>query len=241
MFYSPSVPAILAMQRDGAVGAVGAVEARRERVHVSMTENTPAQPQGAGREPFSEDALALSRLYERFCRPIHSYVYHLLGNREDADDMTQEVFVRACLAWDHLQDRDNLSAWLYRIATNLCVDFMRRRKRISWWPLSRRGQQSEQGEAAVSEDFTSLLADSGGIPEVVEREHIRMVLAQMPLEYAVVLVLSAAQGVPYQEIASIIGISPNAAATRISRAKKMFMEQYQRLGQERLVREERRR
>ena len=50
--------------------------------------------------------------------------------------MTQEVFVRFFTAWDGLQDRDNLSAWLYRIATHLSVDLLRRRKRISWWSLT---------------------------------------------------------------------------------------------------------
>jgi RNA polymerase sigma-70 factor, ECF subfamily len=54
----------------------------------------------------------------------------------------------------------------------------------------------------------------------------------MPDDYAVVLVLSAAQGVPYQEIAAILGISPNAAATRISRAKRMFAEKYQCISKE---------
>jgi len=181
---------------------------------------------------------ALSMLYERFRRPIHSYIYRLLGNQEDADDVTQEVFVRACTSWSGLYDRDNLSAWLYRIATNLCVDLLRRRKRISWWPLARRYQDDGYGEGAIEDDISCLLSDSGGIPEVVEREHIRLALASMPHEYAIALVLSAAQGVPYQEIAAIVGISPNAAATRISRAKRMFAKQYQRLSQEGVAKEE---
>ncbi|HEX4716501.1 MAG TPA: sigma-70 region 4 domain-containing protein, partial [Ktedonobacteraceae bacterium] len=74
--------------------------------------------------------------------------------------------------------------------------------------------------------------DSGGIPEVFEREQIRLALASMPEDYAIVLVLSAAQGLPYQDVATIVGISPNAAATRISRAKRMFTEQYRRLNEE---------
>src|SRR5258708_29078772 len=84
----------------------------------------------------SDDAHALSALYERFRRPIRSYIYRLLRSQEDADDVTQEVFVRVFTAWDGLHDRDNLSAWLYRIATNLSVDLLRRRKRISCWSLT---------------------------------------------------------------------------------------------------------
>ena len=82
------------------------------------------------------------------------------------------------------------------------------------------------------------LSDSGGIPEIAERDLIRHTLALLPDEYAVVLVLSAAQGVPYQEIAEIVGISPNAAATRISRAKKMFADHYQKLIEDGTVKQE---
>jgi RNA polymerase sigma-70 factor (ECF subfamily) len=162
-------------------------------------------------------------LYQKYRHPIHSYAYRLLGNQEDADDVTQEVFVRACVSWDGLYELHQLSAWLYRIATNLCIDLLRRRKRVSWRPLEQEKPASEE------EDSIVWLADPGGIPQVAERELIRMVLEQMPADYAIALVLSAAQGLSYQEVAEVVGLSPNAAATRISRAKKFFAERYQRL------------
>jgi RNA polymerase sigma-70 factor, ECF subfamily len=176
--------------------------------------------------------LDLETLYERFKRPIHSYIYRVLGSREDADDLTQEVFLRAHVVWHDLHDHDRLSSWLYRIATNGCIDLLRRRKRLSWWPLTHHHPNSGSGEAGVDEDAAYLPLDSGGIPEIFEREHIRLTLANMPPEYASALVLSAAQGLPYQDIAMILGISPGAAATRISRAKRLFAEQYQRLDPE---------
>jgi RNA polymerase sigma-70 factor (ECF subfamily) len=171
-------------------------------------------------------------LYEQYKRPIHTYVYRLLRSQEDADDLTQEVFLRAFVTWNDLYDRDNLSAWLYRIATNLCVDLLRRRKKIAWWPLALPRAASPQFDGDIEEDSSYLSPNSGGIPEVFEREHIRLTLASIPEDYAIVLVLSAAQGLSYQDIASIVGISPHAAATRISRAKRLFAEQYQRLNGE---------
>ena len=238
MFYSQAIPGILPtwVVRDKAPLTK---TQNSEKVHAGMTEDTPhehekeieGQKAQKALTTSADDTQALSMLYEQFRRPIHSYIYRLLGNQEDADDVTQEVFVRAFLAWDGLYERHNLSAWLYRIATNLCVDQLRRRKRISWWSLAHRNPHDERFDGD-SDDGSWLLPDSGGIPEIAEREHIRLALAQMPEEYAVALVLSAAQGVPYQEIALIIGISPNAAATRISRAKRMFAEHYQRLSKE---------
>ena len=237
MFYSVAIPGILPARpvRETLKGT-----RRRESVHASMTADKSSDAQGAD-AALSNDASTLSMLYEQFRRPIHSYIYRLLGNQEDADDVTQEVFVRACIAWDGLYERNNLSSWLYRIATNLCIDLLRRRKRISWWPLTYQNANDERFEGGISDDSSSFLPDSGGIPEIAERDHIRHALANMPTEYAVALVLSAAQGIPYQEIAAIVGISPNAAATRISRAKRMFAEQYQRLSKEGVEKQENKR
>lgn len=179
----------------------------------------------------SDGAHALNALYEQFCRPIHSYAYRLLSSQEDADDATQEVFVRLFAAWDGLHDRDTLSAWLYRLATNLSIDLLRRRKRLSWSSLTPRKRDDAHSCGALSDESFFLPLNNGGIPEIAEREHIRLAIANMPEEYAVVLVLNVAQGVPYQEVAAIIGISPSTAAARISRAKKLFIENYQRISQ----------
>ena len=208
---------------------------RRESAHANMTVRSSADAykespyKDSSEASLSDDAHALSALYERFRRPIHSYIYRLLGSQEDADDVTQEVFVRVFTAWDGLHDRDNLSAWLYRIATNLSVDLLRRRKHISWWSLTLCKRDDEHFTGVLSGESFFLPPDDGGIAAIAEREHIRLAIANMPEEYAVALVLNAAQGVPYQEVAAIVGISPNAAATRISRAKKMFVEHYQRV------------
>jgi RNA polymerase sigma-70 factor, ECF subfamily len=234
MFYSLAIPGILPAWPGRKTLGIDQAQARaREKAHASMTEDEAAGDQNTEASlPLQDDASALSMLYEQFRRPIHSYVYRLLGNVEDADDVTQEVFIRACISWERLYARGSLSAWLYRIATNLCVDVLRRRKRISWRSLNYQNGRDDHFEGSSSDDNSYLLPDSGGIPEIAEREHIRLALAKMPEEYATVLVLSAAQGIPYQQIAAIIGISPNAAATRISRAKRMFVEQYQRISKD---------
>ena len=200
-----------------------------ERMLAGMPKHKIKDPQDTVSPEGKKQSYELVLLYEQYKRPIHTYIYRLLRSQEDADDLTQEVFLRAFVAWNDLYDRNNLSAWLYRIATNLCVDVLRRRKQIAWWPLAWCRSANSQLEEGVEEDVSYLLPNSGGIPEVFEREHIRLALANMPTDYAIVLVLSAAQGLSYQDIATVVGISPPAAATRISRAKRLFAEQYQRL------------
>ena len=199
--------------------------------YLQHTDEIPVNQQQQCKNNASSNTEALSMLYNQFRRPIHVYIYRLLGNMDDADDITQEVFVRACIAWDNLHERDNLSAWLYRIATNLCIDLLRRRKRLSWWPFVQHNDHEGMQEGTIYEDSLQL-SDSGGIPEIIERDHIRLALAKMPKEYAIALLLNAAQGIPYHEIATITNTSPNAAATRISRAKRMFIGQYQRVNKQ---------
>ena len=220
MSYSSAISGMLRVPQEG----------QRARGHASSATETSADSQGTDSASSGDDAQALSLLYERFRRPIYSYTYRLLGNREDAADVTQEVFLRACLSWESLRDRDHLGVWLHHVATNVCVDLIRRRKRLSWWPLTRRIRDVEYAEEVGDDDpFSCLPPDSGGIPEIAEREHIQRVLALMPEDYALVLVLSVMRGIPYQEIATLVGLSPTVTATRISRAKKMFVEQYRRL------------
>jgi RNA polymerase sigma-70 factor (ECF subfamily) len=210
MFYFSALP-----------GLISTREGRQRGGHTDTVGHSPAGAPEIDSALPSEDTQRLTLLYEGFRRPIYTYIYRLLGNQEDAADATQEVFLRACMNWEKLRERKSLGEWLYRVATNLCIDLLRKRKRLSWWKLPRR-TRDERGDEGESEEETSafLSAEHGGILVVAEREHIQLALARLPHEYAVVLVLSVVQGIPCREIASIIGLSPGATASRLSRAKR---------------------
>ncbi|HEX9038771.1 MAG TPA: RNA polymerase sigma factor [Ktedonobacterales bacterium] len=171
-------------------------------------------------------------IYHEYSGPIHTYAYHLLGNQEDADDVTQEVFIRAYARLDQLRDQGSLRSWLYRIATNLCMDQMRRRSRIrrvlglavSLGPDDERAD----GPARDVAQPAALAALEG----VAERDHIAAALRRMPPKYASCLLMSGLQGLSYQEIASALGITPGAAAVRLSRARDLFARYYDELRKE---------
>jgi len=217
-------------------------EEQHARGHASSTTTgTSTDSQGADSASSLDETQELSLLYEQSRRSIYSYSYRLLGNREDAADVTQEVFLRACLAWKSLRDHERLGVWLHHVATNVCLDLLRRRRRLSWWPLTRYSQKGMTASGVSEDDPISLLPpDEGGIPEIAERDHIRRVFAQLPQEYAIVLILSTVQGLPYQDIATIIALSPTATAARISRAKKLFVAHYQRLSHDGVGKKEQR-
>ncbi len=195
---------------------------------MSLLSTVLDMPAAKAADPATSEIVAL---YEKYKRPLHTYIYRLLGSLEDADDVIQEVFLTAFVSWHGLANHSRLASWLYRVATNLCLDQLRRRKRISWWPLTQHYSTNRQFEGGTDEEASYLPVNNGGIPEVCERELIHLALSRMPEDYAAVLIMSADQGISYLDIATIMGISARAAATRISRAKRMFAEQYWRLSE----------
>lgn len=176
----------------------------------------------------SEDKEAqLTTIFHEYSGPIHSYASRLLGNSEDADDITQEVFIRVHGHLAELRDPARVKSWLYRIATNLCMDQLRRRSRTRRIfgvavPL---GPDADDSDHAPPRE----IANPGGtspIDQVAERDHIAGALRLMPPKYAVCLMLHSAQGLSYREIADIIGVSPGAAAVRLTRARDLFARHY---------------
>ena len=174
-----------------------------------------------------EKEALLTAIYHEYSVPIHSYASRLLGNVEDADDITQEVFIRAHAHLAELRDPARLKSWLYRIATNLCMDQLRRRsrtRRIFGIAIPLGPENDESDHAPVRE--VAIPGNSAPIDQVAERDHIAGALRQMPPKYAVCLMLHSAQGLSYREIADILGISPGAAAVRLTRARDLFGRHY---------------
>ncbi len=183
------------------------------------------------REAAAAEAYAealLTEAYRQYSAAIHSYAFRLLGNQEDADDVTQEVFIRVHYRLAQLRDATKLRPWLYSIATNLCMDHLRKRARTRKIfglavPLEAGSGESEYGSPYdVAPPGTTSAIDG-----VAERDLITRTLRRMVPKYAVCLVLHSAQGLNYREIADVVGISPGAAAVRLARARDMFAHYYE--------------
>ena len=176
-----------------------------------------------------EQSNVFTHLYGQFHQKVYHHVYRLLTNPQDAEDVTQEVFLRVHKKWHTFYDRNNLLPWLYHVATNLSIDLLRQRLHISSY-ITINDQDEYDDETLFYNVHVSLLATrhdyERSITSIAEREHISLALTHIPRRYAYVLLLSAAQGIPYQEIAGKLNISPSAAAARITRAKKRFTQEY---------------
>jgi RNA polymerase sigma factor (sigma-70 family) len=100
---------------------------------VERTEQRPAGPVGADEAEFIkaariDDTAGFALLTERFRRELLAHCYRMLASYEDAQDLTQETFLRAWARRESFQGRASLRTWLYRIATNACLDFLEKRR-----------------------------------------------------------------------------------------------------------------
>jgi len=152
------------------------------------------------------------QLFRDYRQPILNYVYRLVGDSALAEELTQQAFVQAYRALPGLPVEANRRAWLYRIATNVGYDHLRRRRIVQWLPL-REG------------DGSPFVGDS---PEKVASQHdaVQRSLAQLPPSDRAVLILYGVQGYSTVEIGEMLGISQGAVKTRLCRAREKFRQAY---------------
>src|SRR5438270_9432365 len=222
-----------------------------------VTDRISQQFASALEEPAQRvDVADFEAIFLRFQGPITNFIYHLIGNREQAYDLAQDVFVKAykALLGGTVVQPGALSAWLYRIAANTTTDTLRRRRLIAWLPLSLfnedrgigAGILSDSG-GAVSDGFSnseddassngrasniSSMYERGGYDggrfesRVADREIVERVFKQLPPKYAVCLWLYENDGLSCAEIAEVLTISASAVKMRLMRARERFIELY---------------
>jgi RNA polymerase sigma-70 factor (ECF subfamily) len=165
------------------------------------------------------DLAAFSILIERYQERLYSMALRILGSPEDAKDVTQEIFIRAYRALHKFRGEAAFSTWLYRLATNLCLDMVRARKREGGRSVSFEGTESlpeKVADSALGPEELTIERDT--------RQRVRRAIAELPENYRVVLVLHHYQGLSYREIARVLGVPINTVATYIARAKQKLRD-----------------
>ena len=153
------------------------------------------------------DERAYRALLAAHLGPLNRYARRMLGDRDEADDVTQEVFVRLWTdAHRYRPETARLTTWLHRIAHNLCVDRQRRNGRVS--PV---GDALPEGEAPGPE------GDLAGAARV---RRVREAVAELPERQRSALVLCHYQGLGNREAAEIVGVSVEALESLLARARR---------------------
>jgi RNA polymerase sigma-70 factor (ECF subfamily) len=151
-------------------------------------------------------------LFERYHEDIFIYLYGLVHERAWAQDLAQDTFVRVLRARRRLLQVDNHRAWLYRIATNVGLTALKRRRRFAWLPW----RASDRSAGCPPE-----VAEQAGTGSAVE-----VALASLRPGYRAALLLHAHYGLSTAEVAGALGLSQAAARKRIYRACEMFRQAY---------------
>lgn len=161
------------------------------------------------------DAFAL--VYARYERQVFRYAYHLLGNREDADDIKQETFLKAYQAMGSFRRDASLQTWLLKICGNLCRD------RMKSWDRRKVIYNSTLREESLPRDYY------GEDPHTtVERsqlaEFIFRAMRGMPAPQREIIILHEIEDLNYEEIAGILGCSRTSVKLRLFRARRTLKD-----------------
>lgn len=162
------------------------------------------------------DQGAFGKLVEQNQGKIYSLCYRMTGNPDDAADLTQEAFLNAWRGLSKFGGQAAFSTWLYRLASNACIDFLRREKRRSALSMTLEDGDDEERQAD--------LPDQRWSPErELERKEARQALqeglAALSPEHREVLLLRETEGLSYQEISQALDLEEGTVKSRIARAR----------------------
>lgn len=172
-------------------------------------------------QPAAESAAEWrNRLIADHMRRIFLQVYRIVGNTDDAQDLTQEVFIKALQRADQLREGDKAGHWLSRIATNTAIDFLRRQNRVSFTgiddipePAKVSPEESPEQSLLRGEQRVSL---AGGLEQLSGRERLALLLRDV-------------EGLPAEEVARQLGCSKATVRSHIANARVKFRRHLERL------------
>lgn len=171
------------------------------------------------------DVESFNQLIKRWERPIYALAYRTLGREEDARDVCQETFLRAYRAINGFKGQAKFSSWLYRIALNLCRDWMRKQRR----------QPVVQMPEDV--DITELASEQGPVESIetlVARKELgraaAIAMAALPEEQRTAILLKEYHGLTFQEIADMQGCPLSTVKTRLYQGLSVVRRQLEQGG-----------
>jgi RNA polymerase sigma-70 factor, ECF subfamily len=169
------------------------------------------------------DRAAFGRLVRLHQRRVYAAVLHLLGNHGDADDVTQEAFVRAYRGLATYDGRAEFFTWMYRIAINTALNHLRSAKRTA--AVARAGAEAVDHEGGRPEHLGA--AERTPAEWAQLGQELRLVLeevARLSTPLRVTLVLATVEQLPYKQIAEILEVPEGTVAWRVNEARRLLKE-----------------
>jgi len=174
-----------------------------------MDEKTLVERSRDGRRDAFEE---LVRMYNR---KVFALAYGFVRDRATADDLAQEVFLKAYQALPSFRAESGFGTWVYRIAVNHIKDYLRKSSRRRTVSLD----EVSEGPAAVDDGAETRVREHD---EENRRREVFRVLETLPPKYRMILTLRDVEGLPYEEVARVLGVAPGTVDSRLFRARRML-------------------
>jgi len=166
------------------------------------------------------DTRAFDALVEKYTPKLYGLVYHMTSNREDTNDILQDVFAKAYRALKRFRGKSSFYTWIYSIATNMTLNFLKKRNR-------RRTMSLDDVDLGIENDrdFIEMTSKSDPVREANISElqqRLNMAMQKLSVDHRTVVTMFDIQAMPHAEIAKILGISEGTVRSRLFYAHRQL-------------------
>ena len=171
----------------------------------------------------ANDRAAFNEIVLRYKSKVYNYISRMTPNANDAEDLTQETFIRAYTSIRSFQSRASLNTWLFRIATNLCIDHSRKVKTHA--RTTSLSVENEEDDSESQRDIPDASFDPQRL--LMNKElggRLEASLRELPEKLRTVVLLYDIEGLPYEEIAAIVGCPLGTVKSRLFNARAALRE-----------------
>ncbi len=170
------------------------------------------------------DAAAFEELFHRYKKALLNFVYRLIGNAQTAEEVTQEVFMRAYASLHIYDPGKKFATWIYTIARNLAKNSLRDKKYFR--DISLEAPIAGEDETIRLKD---VIADTNIGPDAIAADNefeaeAQKIIDSLPAEYREIIILCSVQDLPHKDVAAILGCSMANVSLKLKKAKELFIE-----------------
>ena len=168
----------------------------------------------------SGDTLAFDQLVVRYSPRLYGMIYHMTSNKEDANDLTQDVFAKAYRSLNRFRGRSSFYTWIYAIGTNMTLNFLKKRNRRAAWSLDNLDSGIQNDEAMVDLAHAANPRHQSDLNELQKK--LNEAMQSLSNDHRAVVTMFDIQGIPHAEISKILKVSEGTVRSRLFYAHRQL-------------------
>ncbi len=171
--------------------------------------------------------MAFREIVERYQSKVFSIIFGILRNRNDAEDIAQQVFAKVYFSIRSFDFRSSLLTWIYKITVNECYDYLRKRRVRK---LVYESDFSEEDSARMSNSEMSMDQSPSAETRLSQRDYVSKLLSRVSEEDRTLMLLKEVEGRSVEELSRMTGMNENTIKVKLFRARQKLLKAAQRLG-----------